>query len=309
MGYGASEIPILNYMKRRFLTTNHLGSVVVFLFIFQLGDLSQAFSQQKEEPEQTVAEFNLSGFSQEVGKSWEISARSADIFHDEIILEDFTGTLYGQEKIIVTAEKGNFNKTQNKVHLEDNVVVATESGARLTTDYLDWDRDASRVETAAPVDIKKDDIVVSGVGIRGNAELSRVDLEKDVRVQIDNQKNNIVITCAGPLSINYADNVAVFKKDVSVNDGQTQMHADLMEVFFDLSGSNDLTDSITSKMSRIRKIVAKGNVRIERDGNVSFSKEAVYNAADRTLVLTGRPKLIIHSVGGKDASTGDKRAF
>jgi len=277
-------------------------SILVFLFIFLLATLSEALPQ---EPEQEVDEFNLSGFGQGGRKAWEISGKSADIFSDQIRLDDFVGTLYGQEKIIVTAQRGDFNKVQNTIHLENDVVITTESGAKLTTDYLDWDRDISQVKTEAPVDIKKDDIVASGVGIRGDTELGNVDLERDAKVQINDKNNKIVITCAGPLSINYVDNIAVFNKDVFADDGETQMCADLMEVFFNLSKSNNSTGSFAEKTGRIKRIVARGNVKIMRENNISLSDEAIYNADDKTLSLTGRPKLIIYSTEGIDASIGN----
>ncbi len=277
-------------------------SILIPLLIFLSGILSQAAPQ---EPEQTVAEFNLSGFGQEGRKAWEISGKSADIFNNKIKLNDFVGRFYGQEKIILTAERGDFNQNENKVHLEDNVVITTESGAELTTDYLDWDRDTSQVNTEAPVDIKKDDMMVTGRGLEGNTELKNVDLKEDVKVRIDNEKNKIVITCTGPLNIDYARNVAVFNKDVFVDEGQSQMYADLMEVFFEVSDSDKSAVSFAGKSSSIKKIIARGNVKIVRGDNVSLSNQAVYNAEDKTLTLTDRPKLIIYSTGESNALIGN----
>ena len=295
-------ISILTPLKASLLIREGVLIGLIFLFIFLCGALSEAIPQ---EPERTISEFNLSGFGEEGKKTWEISGESADIFSDQIKLKDFVGTLYGQEKIILTAEKGNFSKIQNKVHLEDNVVITTESGAKLTTDYLDWDRDTSQVKTEAPVDIKKDDIVISGLGLEGDTELKSVDLKKDVQVEINGEKNKVVITCTGPLSVNYANNIAVFKRDVFVDDGESQMYADLMEVFFETSESDESTGSFGGKSGRIKKIIARGNVKIIRGENVSFSNEAIYIADDKTLTLTGRPKLIIYSQEGMDASLGD----
>ena len=47
--------------------------------------------------------------------------------------------------------------------------------------------------------------------------------------------------------------------------------------------------------SKIDKIVARGNVKIVRGENVSYSDEAIYTAADKKITLSGRPKLIIYS--------------
>lgn len=290
-----------------------LLSGLIFLFIFLNGNSSEAIStlplQQSSvgikqvragstEIEQTISEFHLSGFSDKGKKTWEISGKSGDIFSNQIKLNDIEGKIYGQENIVITADRGNFDRAQNKVHLEENVIITIDSGARLTTDYLDWDKQTSLVTTDARVNIKKDNILSSGVGIEGDVNLKNVDLKKDVKVEIENEKQKIVITCTGPLSINYAENVAVFNKDVFVDDGQSQMFADLMQVHFKTSTPEDKEKPLSGKIMRI---IARGNVKIVRQDNVSFADEAVYNADDKTITLTGRPKLIIYSVEEEDA--------
>ena len=277
-------------------------SGLFFLFIFLSGVISEAIPQ---EPEQTISDFSLSGFGEDGKRTWEISGKSADIFPDLIKLNDFLGEIYDQEMITVVADRGDFDKTQDKVHLENNVVITTESGVELTTDYLDWDRTTSQILSEAPVDIKKDNVVLSGAGMKGNTNLKQVDLERDVRLEIDNKKNKIVITCTGPLKINYAENVAVFNEDVFVDDGQSKMYADLMEVFFETSASDSSVSSFTGGMGKVAQVVARGNVKIAREGNISFSNEAVYKASDRTITLIGRPKLIIYPTEDMDAFTGD----
>jgi LPS export ABC transporter protein LptC len=279
-------------MKRHAQT---LSILVIILFIFLLRPFSQAIPQ---EPEQTVSDFNLSGYGEGGERVWEISGKSADIFSDEITLDDFVGTLYGQEKIKVTADKGNFDRNQDRVHLEDNVIITTESGTELTTDYLDWDKQTSKVSTDAPVDIKKDNLNLSGVGIDGDTELRNVDLKSEVKLQIDDkeQKNRTVITCSGPLNINYADNIAVFNDNVFVDNGESQMFADLMEVYFDVSESDDssTSGSFAGKSGKIKKIIARGNVKIVRGDNYSISDESVYSVEDKTITLMGKPQLVTY---------------
>ncbi|MFH1678823.1 MAG: LPS export ABC transporter periplasmic protein LptC [Candidatus Omnitrophota bacterium] len=250
---------------------------------------------QKGDLEQTIDEFNLSGFTEEGSKAWEISGETADIFSGQINLNDFTGTVYQQDKIVLTADKGSFNKAQNKVYLEKDVVITTESGVKLTTDYLDWAQETSEFASHEPVEITKEGIFISGVGIKGDTSLKNIDLKRDVKVEINNKDGKIIITCSGPLSINYLSNIAVFNKDVSADDGESQMQADSMEVIFEASDSDSSKESFIGKSGRIKKIIAKGNVKITREDNISFSEGAIYNAEDRNITLSGRPKLIIPS--------------
>ena len=275
---------------------------LILLFVFWLAIPTEATTP---EPEQTIDGFSLSGFGQAGERAWEIRGETADIFPDQIRLNNFTGTVYDKEKITVTAKRGNYNKVKNRVRLEDDVVITTESGAELTTDYLDWDRETQEVRTEAPVDINRDNMFLSGIGIIGRTNLSNVNLKKDILLRVNDEERKIVVTCSGPLSINYADNIAVFHKDVLVNDSQSQIYADLMEVFFTISESDSQSDFFAGKTSTIRKIIARGNVKIVRQGNVSHSNEAVYNAQAKTLTLTGRPKLVIYSTEEMDASFGN----
>jgi lipopolysaccharide assembly outer membrane protein LptD (OstA) len=57
--------------------------------------------------------------------------------------------------------------------------------------------------------------------------------------------------------------------------------------------------------SKIEKIVARGNVKITRGENVSYSDEATYTALDKKITLSGSPKLIIYSTEEMSASFGN----
>ena len=57
--------------------------------------------------------------------------------------------------------------------------------------------------------------------------------------------------------------------------------------------------------SSINKIVSIGNVRIVRGENTSYSQEAVYTAADKKIVLTGRPQILIYQTENMNAAFGN----
>jgi len=119
------------------------------VFIFGIQDL--VFSQ---EPDQQIQDFSLSGYGEKGKKSWDISGKTADILGEVVKLRDVVGNLYGKEEDVrLTAERGDLNKADGRVHLEQNVVIATSTGARLLTDSLDWDRKNQLISTENPVDI------------------------------------------------------------------------------------------------------------------------------------------------------------
>ena len=268
---------------------------------------------QQETSDQQISDFSLAGYGDKGKKSWELSGKSADIFDDVVKLKDITGRLYGEEENIkLTSDKGDFNKTEGKVHLQDNVVITTDSGAKLTTDSLDWDRKNQIVSTPDVVNIERENMFTTGRGARGEPNLKKVNLQKDVTVEIQPQakeskmsaQEKIVITCDGPLEVDYEKNVAVFNNNVKVDRQDSQIYCDTMQIYFLRSGKEAPAEKKPDKPAqspsfmgntKIDKLVAKGNVRIIRGENTSYSEEAIYSAADNKIILSGRPKLILYS--------------
>ena len=82
------------------------------------------------------------------------------------------------------------------------------------------------------------------MGATGKPALSKVSLEKEVKVQIlpakekDKDKESaagadkVIITCDGPLSIDYEKNFATFNNNVKVDRQDSQIYSDRMDVYF-----------------------------------------------------------------------------
>jgi len=266
-----------------------------------------------------MSDFSLSGFCDKGKKNWDISGKSADIGGESIKLDDIVGNLYGEKETVkLTANQGDVNRQNSQVHLQDNVVVTTSSGAKMTTDSLDWDRKGQLVSTADQVNINKEDIIIVAQGAKGYPDMNKVDLEKDVQVQINNpqepgeapkaRREATVITCDGPLQVDYQKNVGVFNNNVKVVTVDAVIESDIMEVYF-LTGDKPKPAKASADPAyagaQIEKIIARGSVKIDHKGNISYSDEAVYNAKDRKITLSGKPRLVIYSTEGLNASFGD----
>ncbi len=282
-------------------------------------DLTQA-------PEEMLSSFSVSGYTQGGKKQWDLEGKSADIMTELIQLTDVRGKVYGEEmNMTIVADTGSLNRLDNNVHLEKNVQATTEDGTILTTDYLDWDAQSQELASDAPVWIKRGVMEASGTGIVGQPVLNFVELKKDVTVKIALQNKetsaktqeldqpdesqagalysdraaqaNIVptvITCAGPLEVEYEDNLAIFEDNVRVKDQRGEIFADKMDVYF--STQNENTPQIAGMEGMgIEKIVATGNVEIHHGGNTTYSQKAVYDTNTGKLTLTGEPKLVIYS--------------
>ncbi len=291
---------------------------------------SYAKEEAVPESDQQIGDFSLAGYGDRGVKAWDLAGKSADIFMDSVKLEDITGNLYAKEgDVRLTAEKGDFNKASGNVHLEQNVVIDTTSGAKLTTNSLDWDRKNQLVTTEEKVNIKKDNILTVATGAVGEPNLKKVMLQKDVKVDIDPTqdakngqalagKNKIVITCDGPLEVDYEKNIAVFKNNVLVDTNDNLIYSDIMHIYFVASEENKGAvskdsdnddgrpkDTFGAMGSKIDRIVASGNVKIVRGENTSYSEEAVYSASDKRIVLSGKPKLVMYSTEDFNASFGN----
>ncbi|MDD4954261.1 MAG: LPS export ABC transporter periplasmic protein LptC [Candidatus Omnitrophica bacterium] len=304
-----------------------LREIVLFTAIISIA--LPAYSQEDASlpSDQQINDFSLAGYGEKGKKTWDIYGKSADVFTDTVKLQDVVSNFYGQdEDVKLTADQGDFNKADGKVHLQENVVITTTGGAKLTTDSLDWDRKNQIVTSKDKVNIQKDNMVTVAQGAKAEPGLKNVTLVKDVQVDINpltpeqekagvsGAKEKIVITCNGPVDINYEKNIAVFNNNVKVERTDSTIYSDRMDVYFAGNKSQEAQVPVAEKEkgppelmgSSIEKIVAKGNVRIVRGANVSYSEEAVYTASDKKIILNGRPKLVIYSPEElKDAFAGD----
>lgn len=293
--------------------------ILVFILIFFMVPILKAENKNMPESEQQINDFSLAGFGEKGKKTWDLSAKSADLFTDTVKLKEIVGNLYGeQEDIRLTADRGDYNKTNAQVHLQENVVITTSKGAKLTTDSLDWDRKNQIVETKDKVNIERGNMITLAQGAKGEPNLNKITLEKDVTVNInpttsENQpgqgmKNKIIITCDGALQIDYAKNLATFNNNVKVDTKEFLIYSDVMDVYFIMSDKDRPKEPEKISIgagAKIEKIVARGNVRIIRGENISYSDEAIYTLADKKITLVGKPKLVIYSAEELNASSGN----
>lgn len=278
---------------------------------------AKVYAQMPAAEGQQMSDFSLSGFGEKGKKSWDLTGKQADIASEIIKLNNIESNFYGdQEDMKVTADRGDFDRAKGSLHLEKDVVITTSSGAKLTTDSMDWDRKEQLVTTSDAVNIVKGDVTIDGQGARANTGLNKVNLEKDIKVQIDNQalaggaeNQKIEINCDGPLEVDYQKSLATFHNNVKVQTRDGLIESDAMDVYFSSNKAPekqpDRSQAGELKGSKIDKIIARGNVKITRGQNVSFSQEAVYSALDRKIVLTGRPKLVIYSSEEINAPLGN----
>ena len=243
--------------------------------------------------EQEASMFSLTGYTTGGAKKWEVSGDSVKIFAktNEVKLDKMSARIWGKDNQFVnlTSDIGSFNRKTEVAHFEKNVIVTNQEGMRLKTDYLSCQTKSQAIDTEAYVEIERENFKAEGFGLKGRHQLTKVQLNKDVRVEIADKKDKdnggvpIVITCDGPLEVDYNANIAHFNKNVRVNTERGDIFADKMDVYIDREGN------------KLIKIVCTGNVRVNQGGNKTFSQKAVYLAEQGKVILSGEPKLIIYA--------------
>jgi len=312
-----NEIQILNIKTFYFVIC-----VLIFVIISTVGcaqektteaqtpkDVTDVAQKDLEEaPDEMFSSFSISGYGAGGKKEWDLEGKSADIGLEEIQLTDVTGKVYGEEtNMTIVADEGSLNRLNNSVHLEKNVLATADDGATMATDYLDWDAQNENLKSDAPVHIKRGLMEAEGIGIMAQPVLSMVELKKDVTVKISMQDAQgkestslkalvpTVITCDGPLEVDYQNNIAIFYENVKVNDDRGEIFADKMDVYFSTDSESTAQQIEGMEGMGIDKIIATGEVEIHHGSNITYSEKAVYDTTSGKLTLTGRPKLVIYS--------------
>jgi len=265
-----------------------------FLKIFLLPCLAVLFFRSASAlgDEQTVAQqfqgFNLEGYTDGGDKAWDMKGDTADILTDTIEITNVDANQYGEYDVNIKARTGTLHKGTGSIELEKDVVITSESGTRLTTDRLDWQKEQDLVRTDDRVVLTDGGITASGVGLRAQPGLKQAKLGKEVTVEVtpesqadNSQPHPVTITCDGPLEIDQKVNMAVFHDNVVAVQLDRTLKADKMDVYFN------------PDTKKIDRVVCVGNVQILQGGNATYAEKAVYDAQEQTFILTGRPKLIL----------------
>ncbi len=234
--------------------------------------------------------FSFTKYTPNGEKEIEIEGDSADLLAKTVDLMNVVAKAYAEETpVTITADEGQYNKDKNLVHLSKNVVATTEDGTRLLTEKLDIYPADRALETNERASVKKESINIDGEGARGDSQLKKVAFKKNVTVVIkdagdglaESGQGTTVITCDGPLDIDYEKNIAFFNKNVVAKDKRGTLTADRMEVHYDKG------------QRRVAKIIATGNVVVENpDGNKTYSDNVIYLADEGRIILGGDTEAI-----------------
>lgn len=208
-----------------------------------------------------VMAFDLEGLNDNGTKKWDVKGQSAEaVTENQVKLNNIVASSYGPEaQATITADTGMYDKTKNNVRLEQNVKATIEN---------------TKGSSAGDF--------ISLPGVTGDTAGSK-DAAKDADGKP--KKTKTTITCEAEVEFNYEKNEAYFNKKVHVVNDEGTIDADKITIHLEPS---------TKKISTI---VADGNVKIQRSDNTTYSDKATYYEADKKVVLSGRPKIVMYQDG------------
>ena len=275
----------------------YLTLIQVQLFLAQRRDAksSKTAKVPEEDAFHRVYSFSVSKYATSGTKEIEIEGDSADVFSKSVLLKNVIAKAYAEDSpVTITADRGTIDKTTSKVRLEENVVATTENGTRLLTESLDLLPGKKVLETFVQAEVKRDNIDIEGLGARGDSRLKKVKFKKKVTVVVKNPESQsgklTVITCDGPLVVDYEKNIARFHDNVIAHDERGKLRADTMDVYYN------------KQTRRVSKIVAVGNVIVENpDGTQTFSDNVTYLAEEGRIILGGDTEAL-YQEGSKNLS-------
>jgi len=98
------------------------------------------------------------------------------------------------------------------------------------------------------------------------------------------------------------DNRAEFIGNVKVKQGETQIDADRLQIFFSKASGSESA----SPEQSLERLVASGNVKIIVDNRLAVANKAVYKTKERLLTLTGPGAKI---TSGENTISGETITF
>lgn len=259
----------------------YFGVVNLQLFFAKNKKQTPHSTEILDETTHKVHVFSFAKYNPSGEKEIEIEGDTANILEQIVLLSNVVAKAYAEEvAITITADKGKYDKKANEVLLQKNVVGTTENGTRMLTEEMTIYPTDKTLDTQVDTEVKKDNINIEGEGASADTTLKKIKFKKNVTVVIqdtqEGAKGPTVITCDGPLVIDYEKNIAHFRKNVIAKDTRGTLRAEAMDVYY---------NRISKKVS---KIVAQTNVVIENpDGNKTYSDTVIYLAEEGRIILGG----------------------
>ena len=238
--------------------------------------------------QQRIKNFQLSNYGKEHRKRWKLVGEEALIFDNHIEIKRIKANVFSpNSQVEIKAKTAFLDRKNMNVLLKNDVEVEDKKGMRLVTNSLNWENEDNLVSTRDWVQVKRNSsLEIKAQGFAANLHKDSAHFDKEVKVTLKNSEKDkevTIITCDGPLEIDYGKRIAIFKNNVVVTHPQGKMFSPKVVVYF----SKD-------KKEKIEKIVSEGGVKIVRGDNVAWAEKVTYLDSEKRIILEGNPRLVVY---------------
>lgn len=225
------------------------------------------------------------------------AAAPAPVVRDQQRLQKFKLTGFDEKGKTAWNLEGDAAEidARKTVVLEQNVTLRLRDQTVVRTDKVRWSQEGGELVTDAVVTVDHEDAHVVGRGAHGRPNDGFIQLHRDI---VMNLKGGTRVSCEGPLKIYYNENRMVFYRKVVIVDDRGTLSSNRMDVYFDPDDR------------KVKEIVAEGNVAIERGGDRTRSRRAIYSVRTGSVRLEGNPEITLTQTqsGVLDGFTGNPLA-
>ncbi|MEJ2720809.1 MAG: LPS export ABC transporter periplasmic protein LptC [bacterium] len=175
-----------------------LAGVLAGLFAFGCSDepSEDITFDKKGAPDEVFADF-VTAESDSGRAQWRLTAPKARRYIDKklIVLEKPTIEFYDEEGAIrtkLTSDAGEYYEDKRDMLAFGNVVVKSIDGDVLETDSLLWDNRRNKILSNGFVKLTRGRDVITGYGMECDQDLDSVDIKRDVKATVIDEKGDIV---------------------------------------------------------------------------------------------------------------------
>ena len=139
-------------------------------------------------PDQVISDFTIKVTAR--GRAaWKMDAVKAAVFEKRNVLEaDSVKVTFfddaGGVRSVLTAAKGTLNRNTDDMEARGDVVVTGSDGIVLRTQSLRWTSQIHQIATEDSVTVIRHEDVLTGWGFRGDADLGKFEILKQMRATI-----------------------------------------------------------------------------------------------------------------------------
>ena len=251
--------------------------------------------------DQSMTGFQLAGYEPSGGKRWDLVGKGAVLEGDIVTIREPHATAYEPGRTAwLTAAVAAMRQSDRHVRMEHDVTVHTSDGLWFTSPVVHWIPDYEQVVTDQPIRMESDHMLLRGRGLRGLAHLKQATVLEDVELVLNPSEQttaeaaktgHVRITCDGPLSFDYENDIAVFENNVHVEDPSGDLYSDKLVAYMNRSPRT------------IRYAEASGKVRILQNHNTAAGERAVYEPSKGKITLVGKPSLLIYPDGSTSTTS------